>query len=170
MKVVVVERLHGIVTVNHVPVFYRQERKNWCCVQLEMFARWAPCHSRKLCFVGPEKDFDSLPRKVLLCAMRKKEIPEVLVRSMMSLCEGAKIWVRVDSELSEEFEVKVWMQQGSVTFSFWSDGRCLSHNFPLWAKWVAVCWWFNPDEWGNSEYHECAEKTEGGFWEQWYES
>ena len=32
----------------------------------------------------------------------------------MSLYEGAKIWVRVDSELSEEFVVKVGMQQGSV--------------------------------------------------------
>ena len=34
-------------------------------------------------------------------------IPEVLVRSVMSLYEGAKTRVRVDSELSEEFEVNV---------------------------------------------------------------
>ena len=32
----------------------------------------------------------------------------------MSLCEGAKTRVRVDFELSEEFEVKVGMHQGSV--------------------------------------------------------
>ena len=32
--------------------------------------------------------------------MRKKGIPEVLVRSVMSLYEGAKTGVRVDSELS----------------------------------------------------------------------
>ena len=36
--------------------------------------------------------------------MRKKRIPEVLVRSVMSLNEGAKTRIRVDSELSEEFE------------------------------------------------------------------
>ena len=63
--------------------------------------------------------------------MRKKEIPEVLVRSMMSLYEGAKTRVRVDSELSEEFEVKVGMQQGSMLSPFllawW---LILSQNLP----------------------------------------
>ena len=36
---------------------------------------------------------------------------------MMSLYEGAMIRIRVDSELSEEFEVKVGMHQGSVLSS-----------------------------------------------------
>ena len=35
--------------------------------------------------------------------MRKKVIPEGLVRSVMSVYDGAKTRVRVDSELSEEF-------------------------------------------------------------------
>ena len=39
---------------------------------------------------------------------------EVIARSVMSLYEGAKKRVRVDSELSEEFEAKVGMHQGSV--------------------------------------------------------
>ena len=51
-------------------------------------------------------------------AMRKKEIPEILVRSVMSLYEGAKTKVRVDIELSEEFEVRVGMHQGSVLSPF----------------------------------------------------
>ena len=51
-------------------------------------------------------------------AMRKKEIPQVLVRSVMSLYEGAKTRVRVDSELSKEFVVKVGMHQGSVPSPF----------------------------------------------------
>ena len=50
--------------------------------------------------------------------MRKKEIPEVLVRSVMSLYEGAKTRVRVDSELLEEYEVKVGLLQGSVLSPF----------------------------------------------------
>ena len=37
---------------------------------------------------------------------------------MTSLYEGGKTIVRVDSELSEEFEVKVWMYQGSVLSPF----------------------------------------------------
>ena len=39
---------------------------------------------------------------------------------MMSLHEGAKTRIRVDSELSEEFEVKVGMHQGSVLSPFLS--------------------------------------------------
>ena len=60
-----------------------------------------------ICFMDIEKAFDRAPRKVLGWAMRKKGIPEVLVRSVMSLYEGAKTRVRVDSELSEEFEIEV---------------------------------------------------------------
>ena len=71
-----------------------------------------------MCFVDLEKDFDRVPRKVLECALRKKGIPEILVRSVMSMYEGAKTRVRVDSELSEEFEVKVVIHQGSVLSHF----------------------------------------------------
>ena len=71
-----------------------------------------------MCFVDLEKTFDRVPRKVLEWAMRKKGIPEVLVRLVMSLYEGTKTKVRVDSELSEEFEVKVGMHQGSVLLPF----------------------------------------------------
>ena len=52
-------------------------------------------------------DLEKVPRKVLEWAMRKKGILKVLARSVISLHEGAKTRVRVDSELSEEFEVKV---------------------------------------------------------------
>ena len=41
-----------------------------------------------------------------------------LVRSVMSLYEGAKTRVRENSELSEEFEVKVGMHQGSALSTF----------------------------------------------------
>ena len=45
-------------------------------------------------------------------------MPEVLARSVMSLYEGARTRVRVESELSEESEVKVGMYQGSVLSPF----------------------------------------------------
>ena len=38
-------------------------------------------------FVDLEKAFDRVPRKVLLWSMRKKGVPEVLVRSVISLHE-----------------------------------------------------------------------------------
>ena len=58
-----------------------------------------------MCLVN--KAFDRVARKVLEWATGKKGMPEVLVGSVISLCEGAKTRVRVDYELSEEFEVKV---------------------------------------------------------------
>ena len=53
-------------------------------------------------FVDLEKAFYRVPRKMLERAMRWKGISEVWVRSQMSLYEGAKTRVRVDSGLSEE--------------------------------------------------------------------
>ena len=41
-----------------------------------------------MCFVGLEKAFDRVPRKVLEWAIRKKGISEVMVRAVMSLFEG----------------------------------------------------------------------------------
>ena len=71
-----------------------------------------------MCFVDIENAFDRVQRKVFKWALRKKGIPEVFVRSVMSLHDGAKIRVRVNSELSEEFRVKVGMHQGSVLSPF----------------------------------------------------
>ena len=62
-----------------------------------------------MCLVDLEIAFDCVPRNVLEWAMRKKEIPEVLVRSVIRLYEGAKTRVRVDCELSEESEVNMGM-------------------------------------------------------------
>ena len=69
-------------------------------------------------FEDLEKASDRVPRKVFEWALRKKEIPEVFVRSVMSLYKGAKTRFRVDSELSEELEVKVGMHQGCVLSPF----------------------------------------------------
>ena len=41
-----------------------------------------------VCFIDLEKALDRVQRKVLECAMRKKGKREVLVRPVMSRCEG----------------------------------------------------------------------------------
>jgi len=51
-----------------------------------------------LCFVDMEKAFDRVPRK--------KELPEIIVTAVMSQYEGAKMRVRVESGISEEFPVE----------------------------------------------------------------
>ena len=70
-----------------------------------------------ICYVVLEKAIDTAPRKVLEWAMRKKGVPDVLVRSVMSVW-GSKDILRVDSEMSEELEVIVGMHQGSVLSLF----------------------------------------------------
>ena len=65
-----------------------------------------------VCFANFEKTLKKVAGNVLEQVIRKKGIPEVLVRSVMTLYKGAKTRVRVDYELPEEFEVKVGMHQG----------------------------------------------------------
>lgn len=66
------------------------------------------------CFVDLEKAFDRVPRKVIEFALRRKGVEEKLVQTVMRLYDGARTRVRVDSEVTEPFEVKVGVHQGSV--------------------------------------------------------
>ena len=50
--------------------------------------------------------------------MKKKGIPEVIIRSVLSQHDGAKTRDSVDFELSDVFEVKVAKHQGSVLSPF----------------------------------------------------
>ena len=65
-----------------------------------------------MCFVDMEKAFDTVPRKGMEWAMRKKDFSEA--RAVMSLYDGAKTKVKVGYAYSEEFEIKVDVHQGSV--------------------------------------------------------
>ena len=67
-----------------------------------------------MCFVDMEKAFNRVPRKAMEWAMTKKGLSEAIVRTVMSLDDGAKTRVRMGSAYSEEFEVKVGLHQGSV--------------------------------------------------------
>ena len=67
-----------------------------------------------MCFVNIEKAFDRVTRKVMKWAMRKKSLPEVIARAVMSLYYGAKTKVRVGSDLSQEFLIQVGVHQGSL--------------------------------------------------------
>ena len=47
-----------------------------------------------MCFIDLEKAFDRVPRRVMEWAIRKKGLPEILVKAVMSLYEGAETKVR----------------------------------------------------------------------------
>ena len=67
-----------------------------------------------MCFVDSEKAFDRVPRRVMKWAMRKKGLPEILVKAVTNLYQEAETKARVGSGLSEEFSVKFEVHQGSV--------------------------------------------------------
>ena len=67
-----------------------------------------------MCFVDLEKAFDGVPGKMIEWTLRKKSLPEVLAKAVMSLYEGSRKKVRVGSGLSEEFGVRVGVHQDSV--------------------------------------------------------
>ena len=67
-----------------------------------------------MCFVDIEKAFDRVSGKVKEWAMRKKGLPEVIVRAVMSLHHGTKTKVQVGSESSKELLVQIGVHQGSV--------------------------------------------------------
>ena len=61
-----------------------------------------------------EKAFGRVLKRVMQWALRKKGLPEILVKVVISLYEVSKTKVKVGSKLSEEFDVVVGVHQGSV--------------------------------------------------------
>ena len=68
-------------------------------------------------FVDLEKAFDRVPRRVMVWAVRKKDLLEILIKAVMSLYEGAETKVKVGSGLSKEFSLKVSVHIGPVLSS-----------------------------------------------------
>ena len=69
-------------------------------------------------FVDLEKAFDRVPRKVVEWALRKEGVSEWMIKAVMTTYYEAKTAVKVEQGLSEEFEVKVGVHQGSVLSPF----------------------------------------------------
>ena len=61
-----------------------------------------------------EKAFDRVPREVVRWALRKLGVDKWLIRTVMAWYTEACTVVRTDDGLSESFEVKVGLHQGSV--------------------------------------------------------
>ena len=65
-------------------------------------------------FVDLEIAFDRVPREVVRWALRKQGVDEWLIRTFMALYTEAYTVGRTDAGLSESFEMKVGLHQGSV--------------------------------------------------------
>ena len=65
-------------------------------------------------FVDLEKAFDKVPREAVTWALRRKGVPERLVRLVNMLYENSTSKVKVAGVLSHEFPIKVGVHQGSA--------------------------------------------------------
>ena len=65
-------------------------------------------------FVDLEKAFDRVPREVVRWALRKLGVDEWLIRTVMALYIEVFTIVRTYAGLSESFEMKVGLHQGSL--------------------------------------------------------
>ena len=65
-------------------------------------------------FVDLEKDFDTVPREMLMATLRWMRVPEAEVRMVEGTYEKTTARVVVEEGASEEFEVKIGLRWGSV--------------------------------------------------------
>ena len=65
-------------------------------------------------FVDLEKEYDRVQRKVVWDVLRKKEVGKTYVRIVKDMYEGSSTKIKTRSGVSESFEVKVGVHQGSA--------------------------------------------------------
>ena len=100
---------------------YRDKKKKlYCFVDIERRKKKKLC-----CFVDIERAFDRVPRKLMEWAMRKKDLPEVIVRVVMSPYHGKK----------RKFEWDVSYQKNSGYKWIYIKNLCCRHCF-LHLQWM----------------------------------
>src|SRR5206468_3840554 len=82
----------------------RQLQERYLCKKKELW----------MAFVDLEKAFDRVPREILWWSLRKLKVDEWLVKVIQSMYDDVKTAVKVRDNISEDFDVKVGVHQGSV--------------------------------------------------------
>ena len=90
-----------------------------------------------MAFMDLEKAFDSVPGKVIWWTLRKLGVEEWIVRLVQEMYTSAQSRVHIGEDFSQEFEVKVGVQQGSVLspLLFIIVLEALSHEFGAGVSW-----------------------------------
>ncbi|EYC46334.1 hypothetical protein Y032_0401g787 [Ancylostoma ceylanicum] len=74
-----------------------------------------PCH---IAFLDLEKAYDRLPRAVIWDVMRKRGIPEYMVKTVQVMYEGTTARVRTSLGTTSKFDITVGVHQGSALSPF----------------------------------------------------
>ena len=84
---------------------------------------------------GRQPDLYGFPRKVIWWAMSKLGVEEWIVKLVQGMYENVRSRVRIGEGLSDEFEVKVGVYQGSVLspLLFIIVLEALSQEFSSWS-------------------------------------
>ena len=72
-------------------------------------------------FVDLEKAYDTVPRHVVLWCLRKRGVPERLVKIVEELYMGATTRVWTEDGITKEFEMNVRLHQGAAFSLFLFD-------------------------------------------------
>ena len=84
-----------------------------------MMEKWREGQKELHCvFIDLEKAYDRVPREELWECMRQAGVPECYVMSIQDMYEGARTSVRSAAGLTEDFEVRVGLHQGSALSPF----------------------------------------------------
>ena len=67
-----------------------------------------------MAFVDLERAFDRVPREILWWSLRQLKVDAGLIAIIKSMYDGVTTAVKVKDKVSEEFQVKVGVHQGSV--------------------------------------------------------
>ena len=89
-------------------------------------------------FIDLEKAYDRVPREELWECMRQARVSECYVKSIQDMYEGATTSVRSAAGLTEEFEVKVGLHQGSALSPFLFAMDVLTKDVKKEAPWDMV--------------------------------
>ena len=84
-----------------------------------MMEKWREGQKELHCvFIDLEKAYDRVPREELWECMRQAGVPECYVESIQDMYKGARTSVRSAAGLTEDFEVRVGLHQGSALSPF----------------------------------------------------
>ena len=115
------QRLRNIIEINNMQFGFMPGRgttEAMFIIQQMQEKYWEGQKDLFFCFVDLEKAYDRIPRDLVYRCLRKKKVPEHLIKLVKATYENARTRVRTAEGNTEEFNIKVGLHQGSALSPF----------------------------------------------------